>query len=187
MGISKAEAARRAGISRPALEKHIRAGRITIIDGTIDEVSFVRWRDERARAMPLQPHATQVASGSKPGARIEAAVDGPEAARARAAMEALEHDGVFSTRAEAERYRDSYIAQLRRIEFEERDGQVVDASEVAAAVGREYAAVRTRLLALPAETAPQLHRCRTVNELQDLLYSLIVESLEALTEDRPKA
>ena len=50
-------------------------------------------------------------------------------------------------------------------------------------VGAEYAQVRTRMLAIPAEQAPRLHRLKTVNEIQDALMAIIVEALEGLTGD----
>lgn len=39
---------------------------------------------------------------------------------------------------------------------------------VTTAVGAEYAKVRTRLLAIPSSYAPQIHRCKTVSEVNDL-------------------
>jgi hypothetical protein len=43
--------------------------------------------------------------------------------------------------------------------------------------------VRTRLLSIPAEHAPRIHRMKTVTEVQDILQELITEALEELTKD----
>lgn len=84
---------------------------------------------------------------------------------------------------EARRIKESYLALLNQLEYDEKSGAVVSASEVAALVGAEYAQVRTKLLAIPAEQAPRLHRLKTVPELQDALMGIMVEALEGLTRD----
>ena len=49
-------------------------------------------------------------------------------------------------RADADRRKANYDALLRELEYETKNGAVVSVAEVAAAVGAEYAQVRTRLL-----------------------------------------
>jgi hypothetical protein len=60
---------------------------------------------------------------------------------------------------------------------------VVEVADVAKAVGEEYAKVRTKLLSIPSEHAPRIQRLKTVQEVQDVLHSIIVEALEELTRD----
>jgi hypothetical protein len=72
---------------------------------------------------------------------------------------------------------------MAQLEYDRDSGLVVDVTEVAKAVGAEYAKVRTRLLSIPAEQAPRLHRCKTPAELQDMLQEIITEALEELTRD----
>lgn len=62
-------------------------------------------------------------------------------------------------------------------------GAVVPVAEVAAVVGAEYARVRTRLLAIPAEQAPRIHRCKAPAEVMAVLLEVISEALEELTRD----
>jgi hypothetical protein len=57
------------------------------------------------------------------------------------------------------------------------------ASDVSREVGEEYAKVRTRLLSIPSELAPRIHRLKTVAEVQDALRDGITEALEDLTND----
>jgi phage terminase Nu1 subunit (DNA packaging protein) len=58
--------------------------------------------------------------------------------------------------------------------------EFVPAAEVRAYIAECNEIVRTRLLALPAEIAPQLHACRTVVEHQTMLRALLSEALENL-------
>ncbi|MBR8030804.1 hypothetical protein KDW59_01815 [Burkholderia vietnamiensis] len=80
-------------------------------------------------------------------------------------------------------FKENYLGLKAQLEYDRDSGLVVDVSEVAKAVGTEYAKVRTRLLSIPAEQAPRLHRCKTPAELQDMLQEVITEALEELTRD----
>ncbi|ARK81013.1 hypothetical protein BOC40_11820 [Burkholderia pseudomallei] len=84
---------------------------------------------------------------------------------------------------EARCLKENYLGLKAQLEYDRDSGLVVDVSEVAKAVGTEYAKVRTRLLSIPAEQAPRLHRCKTPAELQDMLQEVITEALEELTRD----
>ncbi|OJA82920.1 hypothetical protein BGV71_14210 [Burkholderia ubonensis] len=84
---------------------------------------------------------------------------------------------------EARCFKENYLGLKAQLEYDRDSGLVVDVSEVAKAVGTEYAKVRTRLLSIPAEQAPRLHRCKTPAELQDMLQEVITEALEELTRD----
>jgi hypothetical protein len=84
---------------------------------------------------------------------------------------------------EARRFKENYLGLMAQLEYDRDSGLVVDVTEVARAVGAEYAKVRTRLLSIPAEQAPRLHRCKTPAELQDMLQEIITEALEELTRD----
>jgi hypothetical protein len=84
---------------------------------------------------------------------------------------------------EARRVKENYLALLGRLEYDHKSGAVVLVSDVAAAVGKQYAKVRTRLLSIPAEQAPRIHRLKTVTEVQDALQELITDALEELTSD----
>ncbi|HBO79762.1 hypothetical protein [Cupriavidus sp. UBA2534] len=84
---------------------------------------------------------------------------------------------------EARRVKENYLALQAQLEYDRDAGLVVAVADVAKAVGDEYAKVRTRLLAIPAEHAPRLQRLKTVIEVQDALHEIIVEALEELTRD----
>lgn len=74
-------------------------------------------------------------------------------------------------------------AQRDQLDYDKAVGKVVEIGEVAAVVGRQLAAVRTRLLAIPAEHAPRLAMLKTAAEMQDALHQLVVEALTELVQD----
>jgi phage terminase Nu1 subunit (DNA packaging protein) len=84
---------------------------------------------------------------------------------------------------EARCFKENYLGLKAQLEYDRDSGLVIDVGEVARVVGGEYAKVRTRLLSIPAEQAPRLHRCKTPAELQDMLQEVITEALEELTRD----
>jgi hypothetical protein len=84
---------------------------------------------------------------------------------------------------EAKRIKESYLALLNQLEYDTKSGLVVMAADVAREVGQEYAKVRTRLLSIPSEQAPRIHRLKTVTEVQDALLAVVTEALEELTKD----
>lgn len=100
-----------------------------------------------------------------------------------AAQRAAESSGEILTLDEARLMKEKYLAFLNRLQYDKESGLVVEAAQVAAAVGEEYAKVRTRLLSIPAEQAPYLHRLKTVTEVQDALQQMITDALEELTKD----
>ncbi len=96
------------------------------------------------------------------------------------AAERIVLSGAPYDRLEAERIKENYLALLRQLEYDQKSGAVVAVADVAGAVGAQFARVRTRLLAIPAEQAPRLHRLKTVPEVQDALQDIITEALEEL-------
>lgn len=176
-GLSNRGAAQIVGCSHVAIAKAVKVGHLsTLADGSIDQAELMRWN--RDRQPPRGGNRTPVtAPAVQPGETPEQAVD-----------RIIAESGVPShNRAEADRITANYTALLRQLEYDTKSAVVVVAAEVANAVGTEYAQVRTKMLAIPAERAPQLHRLKTVTEVQDALLAIIVEALEALTRDRPAA
>ena len=101
----------------------------------------------------------------------------------RAAERILIATGAEMDFEEARRVKENYFALQAQLQYDQDAGLVVAVADVAKAVGEEYAKVRTRLLAIPSEHAPRLHRVKTVTEIQDVLQELIVDALEELTRD----
>ncbi|WP_429497046.1 hypothetical protein ACQUFY_10825 [Robbsia andropogonis] len=102
---------------------------------------------------------------------------------AEAAIRILAATGADMSFDEAKRVKENYLALQAQLEYDKNAGLVVAVADVAKLVGEEYAKVRTRLLSIPAEHAPQIQRLKSVVEVQDTLRELIVKALEELTQD----
>jgi len=77
----------------------------------------------------------------------------------------------------------SYLALLNQLEYDIKVKRVVLIDDVGRIVGENYAKARTRLLAIPSEEAPRIHRLKTVNEVQDALLEVITDALESLVNE----
>lgn len=136
-----------------------------------------KYRRDGVSITVTQPEGNK--SGNKP---VEVTKQAGESFE-QAAVRVLTANGADMNLDEARRVKENYLALLNQLEYDEKAGSVVDVAEVCAAVGNEYAKVRTRLLSIPAEQAPRLHRLKTVVEVQDALHEIINEALEELTRD----
>lgn len=194
--LSNRAAAKLAGCSHVAIGKAIASGHLpTLPDGSVSPEAVQNWQESRraprggnsrkvttakVTKLPDEPVTTLPAPKPVLPGTGGAYADLPDEEAAGVLVLA---GGVFATRAEAELHRDSYVARLRQVEYERAAEQVVEVGLVAKEVGAAFAKARTRLLAIPAEQAPRLHRCKTVVELQDALLEVITEALEELTQN----
>ncbi|MFP3428750.1 hypothetical protein SB781_03270 [Paraburkholderia sp. SIMBA_061] len=176
------------GVSRKTVTKWKERGWL-VFDGdevNVDESNKLLKRYRRDGTPAVTQAVTQEPQGNKRKTVTQAASEvtlaAGESAEAAAeriltgAVELLSFD-------EARRFKENYLGLMAQLEYDRDSGLVVDVTEVAKAVGAEYAKVRTRLLSIPAEQAPRLHRCKTPAELQDMLQEIITEALEELTRD----
>lgn len=161
--ISISEASRLSGISRAAIRKHLKLGRLDSLDDGIDRHSFNLWMRQRSGGEKLDQASPQESEIDKLPEEYES--------------------NRFANLREAELHKTSYEALLKQLEYDLKSGDVVPIEDVAKTVGAEFSRIRTRLLALPAEQAPQLFNCQSVNEIQDKLHKLISHVLTELTED----
>ncbi|MCA8026491.1 hypothetical protein [Burkholderia cepacia] len=176
------------GVSRKTVTKWKERGWLVFAgdEVNVEESNKLLKRYRRDGAPAVTQDVTQEAKGNKrktvTQAASEVTLGAGESAEAAAeriltgAVELLSFD-------EARRFKENYLGLMAQLEYDRDSGLVVDVSEVAKTVGAEYAKVRTRLLSIPAEQAPRLHRCKTPAELQDMLQEVITEALEELTRD----
>lgn len=210
MEISQAEFGRLMGVSRKTITEWKSKGRIVMIGDQVDrEASLGKLADAgnvRAKAVTsgersvVTPHpktVTPLPSAVTSPAPLATAgntegnnpVPPPRPGRPRretpaeAAERIVLNAGGLLSEADAQTLKENYLARLRQLEYDTKAGQVVLIRDVVEAVGTEYARVRTRLLAIPAEQAPRLAQLKTVPEIQDALMRMIVEALEELTRD----
>ena len=175
--ITQSEAARRAGCSRTTIQKHLASGRIIADGSRVDLLSFNEWLETR----------DDVQHGVQPD--VQPDVQPPLHPRVQPAPTVShivnsqgDQSQLLSFNA-ARTLEQNAKARLKQLEFDERSKEVVEVALVAATIGKEYAAVRRKLLALPAEHSPSIHRCKTVADVQERLRVLITRALEELTAD----
>jgi len=189
---TKADYARRHGVSKPAVGKWEERGWLVMSEGKVDvEESDKLLKKFRS---PSDPRAKRgaAATGKPTASKPESAVNRqpPRAALKRAgessqqaADRLIASVGANLSYDEARTLKENYLALLNQLEYDERSGAVVKAEDVAAVVGAELATVRTKLLAIPSEHAPRIARLKTATEVQDALQEVIVEALSELTQD----
>ncbi|VVE06871.1 hypothetical protein [Pandoraea sputorum] len=175
-------------VSRKTVTKWKERGWLVFAGDEVDvEASNALLKKYRRDGIPsVTKPVTQSTQGNKRKSVTEAATDTPlgTGESADAAAERILSGNVELLDFDAARcFKENYLGLKAQLEYDRDSGQVVDVAEVAKAVGSEYAKVRTRLLSIPAEQAPRLHRCKTPAELQDLLQEIITEALEELTRD----
>jgi phage terminase Nu1 subunit (DNA packaging protein) len=154
------------------------------IDVDASNANLKRYRRDGAPA--VTQGVTQAPEGNKPKTVTQAASEvtlGAGESAEDVAGRILTGNVELLSFDEARRFKENYLGLMAQLEYDRDSGLVVDVTEVAKAVGSEYAKVRTRLLSIPAEQAPRLHRCKTPAELQDMLQEIITEALEELTRD----
>jgi hypothetical protein len=173
------------GVVKQSVAQWKSRGLLVIVDGKIDvDPSNANLKKLRIGGAPGAAPTDEVAGENVRQLTTDEqrSIRGDESA-SRAAERILIASGAEMTIDEARRLKENYLALLNQLEYDQKSGLVVLVSEVAKAVGSEYAKVRTRLLSIPAEQAPRVHRLKTVTEVQDALQELITEALEELTRD----
>lgn len=187
--LSVREFAKRAGCDEKQVRRAVEKGLISRDEaGTLDAADVHgQWRKPNRRGVEkvsaLEVRTTANVRTRRKRADAEPVVrtgETPEEAAERIVAEA----GALLPLAEALQLKENYLARHQQLSYDLKAGGVVLVADVAKAIGTEYATVRTKLLAIPAERAPAVHRLKTVTEVEDLLRSVIVEALEGLTLDR---
>lgn len=180
--VSQAEYARLRGVSKKTVTQWKQDGKLVLADGGIDvEASDAYLQKYRTAGLKRndQGNAGNDSGNALPALPVARTGETTEQAVARIMIAT----GADMSIEEAKRVKENYLALTAQLDYDKESGLVVEAALVAAAVGEEYAKVRTRLLAIPAEQAPYLHRLKTVTEVQDALQQMITDALEELTKD----
>ena len=138
------------------------------------------WRRQNKRT--LNKSAEQSPVVQRPAPCRTALVVQPDETPEEAAERIVREGGLLEL-PDALKLKENYLGRLKQLEYDLKAGQVVLAADVARLFGEACAQVRTRLLAIPAEQAPRVHRLRSVVEVQDALQEMITQALEALTAD----
>jgi hypothetical protein len=174
--MTQAEYARHRGISRQAVSKAIRSGRIVLTqDGMIDPAAAdASWRRNTDPSKPSNSVA-----GNPRGAV-------PRARRSVTQAHSVATSGLSPgpdyhvSRA----VRETYLAKLVRLEFEVKTGKLIDAEESRHAAFQDNRRVRDLLLAIPDRTAAQLAACPDPAECHRLLAAEIRRACEELSDEQ---
>ncbi len=186
--LSVREFAKRAGCDEKQVRRAVEKGLISKgDDGLLNEADVAgQWRRPNRRGIE------KLSASTVRTTRIVRTVDAdksrqvPTVRTGESAEEAAERivarAGLLDLKAALE-LKENYLARHQQLSYDLKAGTVVLIEDVTKTVGAEYAGVRKKLLAIPAERAPAIHRLKTVAEVEALLRSVIVEALEGLTRD----
>lgn len=162
--MNQVEYARHRGVSKVAVHKAIKSGRISkaVKDGKIDsEAADALWVHNTDQSKPLNsvtgtPKLRKASPDAPPmpaaGGR-EAAEEAPAAADA-GANGAQQVPGGGPSYVAARAFRESYLARLARLEFEEKSGKLIDADQVRVAAFNAARRARDMVLSLADRIAP---------------------------------
>ena len=171
--LSPREYAKRKGVTRQAVMKAIRAGRL---EDSVAKTDSGRYRiepelaDREWQEWTDPSQVREVKGGGRPPRTASLFDD-----------EALREQRTTHARASAERV--SIDAALKRLELEERQGLLVDrqaVTRIGFAIGRD---TRERILAIPDRLAAVLHAAGSVREVHHLLTSELAHALERISDD----
>jgi len=178
--LTPTEFARRDGCSEKLVRRKVKSGHLpTLENGRISEEYLgTAWRASAG------PDAPPVSSVRLHGLGVRKDDESPEDAAERIVFR---EGRVFDTEAEAKRHKESYLALLRELEYDRESGLVIEIAESVKQIGIEYAAVRSRLLAIPNKVAPRAALLSSPDEVRALIEVEIVEALKELTLDAGSA
>lgn len=168
--MSMREYARFRGVSHTAVQKAVKEGRIRIRkDGRINrKKADAEWK-ENTLAPPAQKE-------EKP--KSQTATPGPDRF---ADEEDLDDEG--TTFSQARTAKELYLARLRKLEFEEKSGKLVDANAVRRAQFSLLRTIRDQLLELPDRLADELAAEDDPMEVRDLFMAELRSILSELADD----
>jgi hypothetical protein len=152
--LTKSEAAAFFGVSRPLISRKFKQGKLVMVDGLVDvEASRGAFG---GNGQPVGKPASE---------QVNAAVaSAPERVNG-----AKSPDEQVESFAEAQRRKESALANLRELEIREKIGELVDVGEMERAWATAGQTLRDGFLALPEQIAPQLAALTDKIEVRDLL------------------
>lgn len=169
--MTQAQYARHRGVSRQAVLKAVRSGRIRADqEGRIDpEAADASWLQNTDPTKPSNsvggnPHGAVPRRHRSSGGERMFSPSAPDYHFSRAV-------------------RETYLARLVRLEYERKTGKLIDAEESRRAAYQDNRRVRDLLLALPERLAAQLAACADPVECRRLLTDEIRRVCEELSDE----
>lgn len=175
-GINQAGYAAHAGVSRKTVTEWKRHGLLVFVaDGLVDVAA------SDAKRAGHGSKARRAVTGNRPVVTSKPKETPEEAA------ERIARSEPFATKADAEKVKETYLALLRKLEFDEKSAEVVKIADVAKVVSDEYSRVRSRLSSIPAEVAPRVAAMKSAEEVRDFIEAEVNEALRELSADDGRA
>jgi hypothetical protein len=172
--VSLREYARRIGISHVSVIRAVRSGRISTVGGKIDPaVADREWRENTDQSKPLNRITGQP--------RHRRAPDQP-AMPMDLGGGGFGGDGAAAGYARARAARELYLAQLAKIELDEKRGILVRADEVKVGAFNMARKARDQLIALPERVAAILAATQDPAEVQRILEEEIERVCEEIAD-----
>ncbi len=185
--VTQAEFARQLHVSKTTVSKWKKRGWLTLSGNLIDAEATMatldRYRQGADDAVTLDSETVTLDenAGCDPQDAEDEASDVADVEALAARI--IQETGAPWTRDEALRIRDNYAALRNRLTYDLESRAVVMRSDVLDLVRPKFAQLRTKALAVPAERAPEIHRCRTVEEVRECMERIMHDMLKALSED----
>ncbi|WP_281648167.1 hypothetical protein [Parendozoicomonas sp. Alg238-R29] len=167
--ITQAEFARRHGWSKQYVAKLVKQGRITLEGGKVDALTAKKAIDQLSEpSMSLREQAGQRHTGALiPASGSSSSTEGRKAVDYAAART----------------MREAYRAKMARLDFEEREGKLIDAAKVREDAFRVGRMIRDALLGIPDRMADVLAAEDNAIRVKQLLHQDIEEALQSLSDD----
>jgi len=177
--VSQREYARRRGVAHTTVQRAIRDGRISSVDGKIDPA--IADREWEQNTDPSKPRNSVIGAPTRrrpaDGPEIPMELDGGNGdGRAR---------GGSTGYSRARAAREAAKAQLAKLDLDERLGILVRTDEVKLAAFSAARTARDKLLGIPARIAPVLAAAEGADEIERLLLDEIEDVCKELSKDEP--
>ncbi len=173
--ISQREYARRRGISHVAVQRAVKSGRISMVDGKIDpELADRQWRANTDQSKPrnrITGNPKHTRGVGEPPEPMDLGGEGSDSG------------GTSSCYAKARAAREVYQAQLAKLELERARGVLVRADEVRAGAFAMARKARDQLIAVPERTAVILAATQDPAEVHRILEEEIERICQEIAAD----
>lgn len=172
--ISPAEYARHRGVTRAAVSKAIRSGRITLIGKLLDPVAAdAQWEANTDPAQSMRASGARAANGAEPASPLpEGGAPGRGSADGRALLE-------------AKRRRETALAEIAELELEEKRGALVNVAQLEAAYLQMIGAFKSELMARDDKLKAELDGIYGIDVDVAVLRRYTFDSLTHLSEYDP--
>ena len=178
--ISQREYARRRGITHVAVQRAIKAGRISTVDGKIDSaLADQEWQQNTDQSKPRN----RITGDPK---QTKAAGEPSEPMDLGATDETIGAPSTATGYAKARAARELYQAQLAKLELDRRRGALVPADEVRLGAFNMARKARDQLIALPERLAAVLAATEEPAEVRHILEEEIERICQEIADaERP--